>query len=211
MYKYKNLLVVILGGWFGLHKFLNKETGMGILYLFTFGLFGIGWIIDIIKEIMNLLNGGVTGKSLMPIDVLKGIDNDKLTKINTGTLNLEKDEFCYYADKASIKEQKTITTGYSGKNGGFSFKIMNGIHYRTGSSEGKAIKQNQTITYNGLLYITNKRIIFTSNKYSFDKAFDKITSIMQFEDGVNLQIGSKTYTIYTNTARQFIEVFNLVK
>ena len=31
------------------HKFYEEKAGMGILYLFTFGLFGIGWIIDIIS------------------------------------------------------------------------------------------------------------------------------------------------------------------
>lgn len=31
------------------HKFYEGKTGMGILYLCTFGLFGIGWIIDLIS------------------------------------------------------------------------------------------------------------------------------------------------------------------
>jgi TM2 domain-containing membrane protein YozV len=34
-------------GTFGAHKFYLNKTGIGILYLFTFGLFGIGWIIDL--------------------------------------------------------------------------------------------------------------------------------------------------------------------
>lgn len=33
------------------HKFYEGKFGMGILYLLTFGLFGIGWIIDIIALI----------------------------------------------------------------------------------------------------------------------------------------------------------------
>ena len=41
--------VCLLGGWFGLHKFVEKKVGLGVLYLFTFGLFGIGWIIDCVK------------------------------------------------------------------------------------------------------------------------------------------------------------------
>lgn len=50
MSKRTRILVTIFGGWFGLHKFMDKKIGMGILYFLTAGLFGIGWIIDIIKE-----------------------------------------------------------------------------------------------------------------------------------------------------------------
>lgn len=35
-------------GCFGAHKFYEGKGGMGILYLFTMGLFGIGWFIDAI-------------------------------------------------------------------------------------------------------------------------------------------------------------------
>ena len=31
------------------HKFYEGKIGMGIVYLFTCGLFGVGWIIDIIS------------------------------------------------------------------------------------------------------------------------------------------------------------------
>jgi len=44
------VVATILGGWLGIHKFMQNNIGMGIIYFFTFGLFGIGWIIDIIKE-----------------------------------------------------------------------------------------------------------------------------------------------------------------
>ena len=35
-------------GFFGAHKFYEGKVGMGILYIFTGGLFCIGWIIDTI-------------------------------------------------------------------------------------------------------------------------------------------------------------------
>lgn len=41
------LLCIFLGG-LGIHKFYVGKNGMGLLYLFTFGLFGVGWIVDII-------------------------------------------------------------------------------------------------------------------------------------------------------------------
>ena len=33
-------------GYFGAHKFYEGKIGMGLLYLFSAGLFGIGWLID---------------------------------------------------------------------------------------------------------------------------------------------------------------------
>lgn len=44
--KWVALTLLILFGVFGAHKFYEGKTGRGILYLFTFGLFGIGVVVD---------------------------------------------------------------------------------------------------------------------------------------------------------------------
>ena len=46
--KYIALLLCIFLGVYGAHKFYEEKYGLGILYLFTAGLFLIGWIIDIV-------------------------------------------------------------------------------------------------------------------------------------------------------------------
>ena len=43
------LLLCIFLGFLGAHKFYRKRFLMGILYLFTFGLFGIGTVVDFFK------------------------------------------------------------------------------------------------------------------------------------------------------------------
>lgn len=50
--KSKALKLCIFGGAFGLHYFYVGNYGKGLLYLFTFGLCGLGWIADTFK-IMN--------------------------------------------------------------------------------------------------------------------------------------------------------------
>ena len=44
--KWVALLLCICLGWLGAHKFYEGKGGMGIVYLFTFGLFGIGIFFD---------------------------------------------------------------------------------------------------------------------------------------------------------------------
>lgn len=41
------LLLCIFLGFFGIHKFYEGKNALGVIYLFTLGLFGIGWIVDI--------------------------------------------------------------------------------------------------------------------------------------------------------------------
>lgn len=49
-------IIIVLLGWLGIHKFMDKNTKMGLVYLFSFGLFGIGWFIDIIKSLFDILS-----------------------------------------------------------------------------------------------------------------------------------------------------------
>ena len=53
-------------GLIGVHKFYIGKVGMGVLYLFTGGLFGIGWFIDLFTlgnqvDLANALQNGRSG------------------------------------------------------------------------------------------------------------------------------------------------------
>lgn len=51
-------LCLFFGVW-GVHRFYMGKIGTGILYLFTFGCFGFGWLIDLIV----IFVGGATDKA----------------------------------------------------------------------------------------------------------------------------------------------------
>ncbi len=51
--KWVALLLCIFLGFCGAHKFYEGKGGMGVLYLFTCGLFGIGWFVDCINLLLK--------------------------------------------------------------------------------------------------------------------------------------------------------------
>lgn len=55
----KALLLVILFGWLGAHQFYVGRIGKGLLYAFTFGLFGIGWLIDLWQILLGTYTDNV--------------------------------------------------------------------------------------------------------------------------------------------------------
>lgn len=53
------LVLAVLLGYFGAHRFYVGKVGTGILFLLTFGWLGIGWWIDI----FTVLFGNFTDKT----------------------------------------------------------------------------------------------------------------------------------------------------
>ncbi len=51
--KWVAFLLCFFLGVFGIHKFYEGKVGMGLLYLFTMGLFGIGVLVDLILLVMK--------------------------------------------------------------------------------------------------------------------------------------------------------------
>ena len=51
--KWVSFCLCLFLGFCGAHKFYEGKVGAGILYLFTVGLFSIGWIIDCISLLLK--------------------------------------------------------------------------------------------------------------------------------------------------------------
>lgn len=116
-----DLILVVTLGWLGIHKFKEKKTGMGLVYMFTFGLCGFGWIYDIYKTAKEcgvlemLLSQAATPAKAGPVpyidSTLSPIDQE-LARIDTMSADGWKFEQ-YAADILRLigYSNVTVTTG----------------------------------------------------------------------------------------------------
>ena len=73
-------------GYLGVHKFYAGKKKMGIIYLFTAGLCGIGWIVDLIALTVELLPRRDSGQKASQLS-----ENRTLTEENFSAVGV-----CYY-------------------------------------------------------------------------------------------------------------------
>ena len=132
--------------------------------------------------------------AIMPAGALDQIRQGIIPTMRTDRIMLSDGEVCHFSERAIIVTEKTRKR-YGGRGGGFSFRVCRGVTYRTGQNRGTPIEETYTEKNKGLLYVTNKRIIFVSDKNAFDKKLKSLTAITPYSNAVQFQFSSKTYTV----------------
>jgi hypothetical protein len=74
------ILCLFFGG-LGIHKFYEKKIVLGILYLFTFGLFGIGWLVDTIILGLRLFDTQNAQAEVLPAEAQNDYPNTSYEKV----------------------------------------------------------------------------------------------------------------------------------
>ena len=67
--------------------------------------------------------------------------------------------------------------------------------YRTGRHKGVPVEDITYVKTKGLLYITNKRIVFVSDEQAFEKKFKTLTACVPYSNAIKLQFGNTTITL----------------
>ena len=52
-----NFLVTFFLGFLGIHRFMQKKYVTGFIWLFTCGLFGVGWFVDMCIAFSRMVKG----------------------------------------------------------------------------------------------------------------------------------------------------------
>lgn len=112
-------------------------------------------------------------------------------------INLQKNEYCYFTGNADWLENRTVTQRINYGGPVLRFKIMKGIYYRAGSVQVQRITTEQLLEIDfGMVYVTNKRIIFVGNKKNTNIHLSKILSVTPYSDGVGIEKDSGKSPIF---------------
>ncbi len=197
-----DFLICFLFGWAGIHKFREKKTGMGILYLCTMGLFFIGWIIDTIRYLIAAIKGErIWGNRPRELD-----DSEELPVIVSSNLMLSNGEICHYCGPATFVKTKNVVVGYAGGSRGTSIRIAKGMSVRVGAQKAAPIRGDVQERTPGILSVTNKRVVFSGNKGAFDKKLSALSAVTPYQNGIAFQFGEQQYPLETKEPEYIYEI-----
>lgn len=196
-----DFVICLLFGWLGVHKFREKKIGMGILYLCTFGLFCIGWFVDCIRYLLAALHGErIHGNRPMQISA------DAPLPVVPSNVMLANGEVCHYCGPATFVKTKNVVVGYSGGSRGTSVRIAKGMSVHLGARKAAPIRGDVQERTQGVLSITNKRVVFSANKGAFDKKISALSAVTPYQNGIAFQFGDQQYPLETRQPEYIYQI-----
>ena len=83
--------------------------------------------------------------------------------------------------------QEKITKEWVGRSSGYTIRICKGISYRTGQMKGRPVEHSSMEFHGtGILYITNKNMVFHGQQKGVKIPFNKIIGISPYSDGIEI-------------------------
>src|SRR5574344_1601124 len=133
------------------------------------------------------------------------IENGEIPTIESD-INLQKSENLYFKTDINWLEMKTVTTRVNYAGVGTRIRICKGVYFKVGSVAPERVTEDVWKTIDsGILYLTNKRVIFVGAKGNKQLKLDKILSFVPYLNGVSIDkdSGKKTFFEFENNVDLF--------
>ncbi len=138
------------------------------------------------------------------------IATNGLPVVNSETLKLTKSETCHFMGDAYYCKIRQGTVGYEGGNNGVSLKVMKGVSFRVGNYKGHYIKDEIIERTNGLIYLTNKKIVFTGLQNSAVIKYDDIINLSVEDNILQIQTENKSCLFQVDDSIDFMVILECV-
>lgn len=148
--------------------------------------------------------------TILPDAAQKEIESGRLPILRTDTIFTQKGEKIHFIDKAILLKDKTKRTYRSRNYGGSGPGLLSGNRAHWGASYAEPIEEVITEQFKGILYVTNKRVIFVNKDAGFDKPYRSLSAVTPYSNGIELQYGSTTYSLLVPDGDLLNKVFKLV-
>jgi hypothetical protein len=124
--------------------------------------------------------------------LLDTVEKGILPEIEPESIILQKNEIAHIEVPSFLLEERVVSRQYTGRSQGVSFRIMKGVSYRVGATRGQLLTQTGIVNVSdGTFVITNKRIIFSGNRKSFNSSLEKILDIQLYNDALQISLTNR--------------------
>ena len=153
-----------------------------------------------------------TVQSILPDAAVNEIMHGRLPILRTDKVFLKRGEQCHYIDKA-IYEKRSVRKRYIRSNHATTFPGMfaKEIRHSYGGGTTDVVDNVQYSTTRGILYITNRRLIFVGGQGGFDKKLDELIAITPYSNGVDIQTSKENYKMFVPDGKIVHAVLQMVR
>ena len=148
-------------------------------------------------------------QSLVPQRISNEIMTGQLPKFNPSTIMLAKNETCHFMDKAALVVKKTEKS-YQSRRHGSSYRVTKGFTLYSSNGSTKPIVQEWYEYKEGVIFVTNQRIIFVAPENGFEKKIKNLSAVIPYTDAVSLQFGSRTLTVMMPDSRLMVMILQML-
>lgn len=147
--------------------------------------------------------------TLVPPRISNEVKNGQLPIFRPTTIKLNANEVCHYMDRAALVVKKSERSYSSSKAGG-GYRVSKNFRMYSSKRYTRPIDQEWYEYRTGVIFITNKRIIFVAAEDGFEKEISKLTSIIPYSDTVGLQFGSKIINFLTPQSHLILSILQML-
>ncbi len=147
--------------------------------------------------------------SLVPQRISNEIMTGQLPKFNPSTIMLGKNETCHFMDKAALaikKKEKTYRTHRTGS----SYRVTKNWTVHSTNGRARPVEQEWYEFKEGVVFVTNERIIFVAPENGFEKKVKNLTAVIPYSDAIALQFGSQTINLMMPQSQLMAMVLKLI-